>query len=116
MTVTSIFDRNSLLDRVGNDEEIIARVMRMFIEGTPAELNSVKEFIERNNALEAGLAAHKIKGSANMLSCQTLSGVATAMEKAGRGGDLQFLRRSLPDLEKAFAQVRNIFIAELGDG
>ena len=116
LIVTPIFDRKALLARVGDDKEILARVMQMFIEGTPPELSSIKELIEQGNAAGAGQIAHKIKGSSTMLSCPTLNGVAAAMEEAGRAGDLQLLRSSLPDLEKAVEQVCNLFTDSLGDG
>jgi PAS domain S-box-containing protein len=109
MSVSAIFDRKVLLARLDNDEEILARLMRMFMESGAADLAALKEQIEQDNAPAAGRTAHKLKGCAATLSCPTLQTTALVMEKAGKAGDLPALRRGIPDLAQAFEQVREVF-------
>ncbi|NTV14548.1 MAG: response regulator [Desulfobulbaceae bacterium] len=112
----AIFDRKAVLARLANDEVVLARVMRMFIEAAPTELVALKSLIAKSEAKAAGQMGHKIKGSAAMLSCHTLEAAAFALEKAGKAGDLIALRAGLPALEKALEQVRELFSNSLASG
>jgi len=113
---SAVFDRESILDRVNYDEQVLAQVMRLFIQEAPGELEKLRAFISQGRAEEAGQKAHRIKGSAAMLSCPTLTQVAADMEKAGKADDLAALEGALPALDAAFSQVRDLFTAELAAG
>jgi HPt (histidine-containing phosphotransfer) domain-containing protein len=109
LSVATVFDRQALLDRLGNNEEALVRVMRVFVEATPADLVALQDLIVQGNTTEAWRVAHKIKGSAAICNCPTLNAMALAMEMAGKANDLTALRSGLPDLEKAFSQVLDLF-------
>ena len=58
--------------------------------------------MEENGSAPGG--AHSLKSSAANVGAQQLQEVASELESAASGGDLQRVRDLIPNLERAFAQ------------
>jgi len=101
-----IFDRAALLDRLMDDEELVETIIAGFLDDMPGQIEALKSFVENGQAEQAGAQAHKIKGAAGNVAAQALQEAAHAMERAGRAGDGESLRRLLPEVEERFLQLK----------
>ena len=105
------FDKSSLLDRLCGDEELAREIVGIFLEDSPQQIASLKDALERNDAEGVRLYAHSLKGSSGNVAAQALHAVALQLEQAGRSGDLPKAAALLPELEQAFAHLREELIA-----
>jgi len=101
-----IFDFSVLVARLDMDENVARRALSTFLESVPAVFKELKEEIALSHASAAWRLAHRIKGTAAMITGTALSSVAFEMEKAGKSGDVESLDILLPELEKQFAMLK----------
>lgn len=99
---SAIFNFDLLWDRFGMNDEVARRSLTSFLQSLPVVLKELKGQIAMNDADAAWRLAHRIKGTAAMVTGTALSVVAFAMEKAGKAGDLEALNTLLPELERQF--------------
>lgn len=102
-----VFDRAGFADRMMNDEEFMQDVARAFLLDMPGQIADLRNQIERGDAREAGRRAHQIKGAAANVGGEAMRGVATAMEDAGRDGDLEPMLAAIDELERQFVSLGN---------
>jgi signal transduction histidine kinase/CheY-like chemotaxis protein len=82
-------DRESLLNRLGGDEELLQDVLRIFLEDAPAQISALEQAILARDAERIRVAAHALKGAAGNLSAPALFDATRAMEQFGASGDVQ---------------------------
>jgi two-component system sensor histidine kinase/response regulator len=102
----SVFDHDSLLARMGDDNALVVLVIHSFLDDIPLQLKTLQAACTAGDAEGAGAQAHKIKGAAANVGAMRLSRQAYVMEKAGKAGDLDALMADLPDLLDGFQQVK----------
>ncbi|MEI6260134.1 MAG: Hpt domain-containing protein [Deltaproteobacteria bacterium] len=73
-----------------------------FLVEMPKQLMLMKEFVERGQAKQAGVQAHKIRGAAGNIGSPALQEIAHAMEQAGTAEEINLLRTLMPEMEKQF--------------
>ena len=78
-------DRESVLRRLGGDEQLFADVVRYFREDAPPLLQSLREAVAREDAEQIARSAHSLKGLAANIGAQPLADAAQAVERAGHG-------------------------------
>ena len=81
-------DREEMLERLGGDEELVADVIRLFLEDTPQRLASIKAAVDRRNADQIRTTAHTLKGTAANVSAPGLLAAAGVLERLGAEGRL----------------------------
>jgi two-component system, sensor histidine kinase and response regulator len=79
----AVFDREELLDRLGGDGEVLAEVVRLFLEDCPARLAALQAAVSARHAEGIRAAAHALKGAAGNLSAGRVSAAAAALEEIG---------------------------------
>ena len=82
------FDRQDLLTRVGDDEEVAREIIGMFIEDAPEQLASIKDALEQKDSDAVRTCAHTLKGAAGSVGATRCMEVALGIEQAGRNADL----------------------------
>ncbi len=101
-SASKIFDRENLLDRLGNDEVLCRKILDMFLQDVPGIIEKLKTAVNDNDAEQTRMEAHTIKGmSANMGACR-LNEAASEMETAGEEGELDKVRSLMGKLEQEF--------------
>ena len=85
---TPVFDRDELLARLINNEDLANRVVRVFQVEMPPHMASLEAAVEARDGERIALCAHSIKGAAANISGNALSGRAGQMERAARSGDI----------------------------
>jgi two-component system, sensor histidine kinase and response regulator len=77
------FDRQALLDRVAGDQELMAEVIRIFLEDCPVQLAAIRLAVEDKGPAAIRIAAHALKGAAGNLSADRLFEAAGLLEGIG---------------------------------
>ena len=105
-----VFDLDGLLARVGGDRELMADIVRLFLEDYPGRLANVAAAIEAGDANALRVAAHALKGAAGNLGAVVVYEEASALEQIGADGHLDAARgvweRLQLDVEAFVAAVR----------
>jgi len=106
---TVVFDRNGLLARVSGDRELMAEIVRLFLEDYPVRLSKIRAAIDANDANALRVAAHALKGAAGNLGAVAVYEATSALEQIGADGHLDAARgvweRLLADVDTFVADV-----------
>ena len=94
-----VFDRRSALDRVGDDEEVLAEVISLFLQDIPCQMNDIRSAIREGDPKHLESAAHRLKGSASCLGGESTAAAAMRLEALGKKGELSGATEGLAELE-----------------
>jgi HPt (histidine-containing phosphotransfer) domain-containing protein len=75
-----LFDREKLLERVGNDTEFVEQLMSLYIKQLGQILLSLQEAVDLEDKTLALALAHKIKGSSVTICCTLIAQKALQLE------------------------------------
>jgi two-component system sensor histidine kinase/response regulator len=107
---TVVFDADALLARVGGDRELMADVVRLFLEDYPDRLANIAAAIDARDANALRVAAHALKGAAGNLGAVAVYEATSALEQIGADGHLDAARgvweRLLSDVDAFVAEIR----------
>jgi len=109
------FDQAALLERVEGDQELLAEIVKLFLEDTPRLMGTMHEALQNGDMILLERSAHSMKGSAGNLSANFAATAAMQLEKNAKKGDAESSRASLSNLEAALAQLLPM-LAELSQG
>jgi CheY-like chemotaxis protein len=105
-------DRASALQRLGGDEELLADVIRIFLEDCPKQLAAIKAAVDAREASEIRSTAHALKGAASNLSAISLFEAAQVMERLGAESRLDAAQAAWRHLSAQAANVMDVLRAE----
>jgi PAS domain S-box-containing protein len=100
-TMQPPYDRAAALERAAGDAELLAQIIEIYLQETPALLEQLGAFLDAGDAQQAFRSAHTIKGSSANLSAGEVTDAARAVELAARLGDLAAARAAYPRLQSA---------------
>jgi HPt (histidine-containing phosphotransfer) domain-containing protein len=80
-------------------------LIELFIQTSPADLQAVAAGLERGDARQVFLYAHKLKGSASVFHAGPLEQLCKEIEILGRSEALDQARLRLPALEEELTRV-----------
>jgi PAS domain S-box-containing protein len=95
-----IFDKDGLFERIMGDESLARRLIAIFLKDIPKQIDALRDAVNRSEAYDAVLCAHRIKGASANLGGMALYTVAARMEEAGNMGKLHEIVSLMPELEK----------------
>lgn len=75
-----IFDLSNLKKMVG-DQEVVNRLMKIFLESTPVMLEGLNEGLRNNNYENVAFYAHKMKSSIDILKIKDLDVIVRKIEE-----------------------------------
>jgi len=96
--------RESIVDLVGGNPALLARVREAFSRQTPELLDAIRDSLARSDADALGRAAHKLKGSLSYFPGNAML-VARDIESAAKSSDFERARSLMPELERMIAQL-----------
>jgi two-component system, sensor histidine kinase and response regulator len=110
------FDRGELLQRLSGDEDLLADVVKMFVEDCPRRIEAIKAGVARGDAAQIRSEAHALKGAAGNLSAGGVSAAARAVEAAAAEGRLEAIgescQRLIAEADRLLALLRRTFLCE----
>ncbi len=101
-----VFDHAELVSRMVDDKELARQIVDIFLDDTPRQIAALKDYIKSGDAAAVGRQAHSIKGASANVCGEALRAVAFEMEKAGKAGSMSDVLVYLPELERAFDQLK----------
>jgi len=97
-----VFDRQTLLDRLLGDRELVKEICAGYLEEMPEQLQRLRQAVDRNDGDLVGKMSHTMKGAAANVGAMALSAAALKMEKTARGGRPEQMALLLPEMERHF--------------
>jgi CheY-like chemotaxis protein/HPt (histidine-containing phosphotransfer) domain-containing protein len=105
-----VYDREGMLDRVLQDEELAQILVAVFLEDTPVQIDILRRCLAECDAGGTERQAHSLKTAAAYVGGVVLSTLACEMEKAASAGDLDSVAARLPDLELQFLMLKGAIL------
>ena len=99
-------DPEALKSILGSDDPaLITEFYADFLHTAKATVSEIDAAYGRRSAKELGALAHKLKSSARTVGAHALAEHCATLERAGGAEDWRELERSMPALDRSFAQV-----------
>jgi HPt (histidine-containing phosphotransfer) domain-containing protein len=83
-----IFDKNSFLERLLDDEDLAREIIKEFLEDSLSQIDTIKKALSNNNPKLVHRQAHSLKGAAANVSATALKKLAYQIEIASKTGDM----------------------------
>lgn len=93
-----LFDRESALARVGDDEDLLSELVRIFLDDYPNSLREMQEALAQGNSKLLERAAHSLKGAVANFGAEDVVKEAFELERLGRSGNLSHANSNLQRL------------------
>ena len=103
------FDREELMDRIGNDQTIYDSTVRFFKSHVADLLVEAKTAVDNKNQHDICNIAHTIKGVTANMSAKEMSETALALENAGRENQMDQASIVLDQLNAQFKSIKECF-------
>jgi HPt (histidine-containing phosphotransfer) domain-containing protein len=110
-----VFDAAAALERVEGDTELLAELVRLFLDEFPAQRAAIRQAIDAGDARALVAAAHTLKGSVGVLGARAAAEAAWALERVGREGDLTGVEAAWDTLERATRALEDALAAGAGN-
>ena len=93
-----IFDKEALLRRSMDDEELMLQIIQAFIDTMDADIGKLHQVIKDQTGADIKNQAHKIKGGSANAGAMALHFIARDLEMAGKAGDYVVAEQLFADL------------------
>jgi len=105
ISALAIWDRQDVLKRVMDDEELLLTVVEIFLDDIPNNTASLEQAIAVKDYPLIKRVAHGIKGSAANLSCMQLQELALQVENAAKAENIAKIVSVFSDLSQVNKQL-----------
>ncbi|HLW99512.1 MAG TPA: response regulator [Candidatus Acidoferrales bacterium] len=105
------FDKMELRERLQGNDELIADLVRLFLDDTPNQLQEIRAALEAGAAARLENAAHSLKGSAASLGAKALATMARKLEVRGGRGEMDGAKLDFADLIGEWEKLRPELVA-----
>ncbi len=102
----NIFDKSTLLERLGNDEEIYTEVIQLFLEDMPLEIEVLQQAFANNDTTLVKRQAHTIKGVAANVGAKVLQETAFQIENNVKENERIQNDKMLTRIKEDFGKVK----------
>lgn len=100
------FDAAVALERCMNSPEMLQEMISFMQSEADSLLSAMHESLDKKDVVEAGRAAHKLKGTVVYLGAQPAKDAAQAVESAARAGDLALAAEAVAELERQISLLK----------
>jgi len=97
-----VFDVEQLMQITMNDDDLAKEIVKIYIEETLENLQKLRSAIEDENAADARLHSHSIKGASANVGADIIQAKAAQAEMAAKSGDLNTVKDLIVTLEEAY--------------
>jgi two-component system, sensor histidine kinase and response regulator len=102
-----VFDEKDMLDRFAGDRPFAGRILKVFLEDFPSQLNNLKKRLDSADGPGTAMQAHALKGAAAAVSAGELRALAQAIERAGKTGNLDDCGDLLRSAAREFERLKH---------
>jgi HPt (histidine-containing phosphotransfer) domain-containing protein len=82
------YDRQSILENLGGDEELLAEIAGMFFAEAKTGVRAIRSAIDKADAKALHSAAHSLKGAVSNFAADRATAAAAALEQCGKLANL----------------------------
>ncbi|HEX2956002.1 MAG TPA: response regulator, partial [Chitinispirillaceae bacterium] len=97
-----IWNKDAMLNRLMNDQELARTVLDGFIKDIPDQIDKLELLFQKSDLPSVGRQAHSIKGAATNIGGEKLQQIAYELELEGKYGNLETARINLEELKREF--------------
>ncbi|MDN4503696.1 Hpt domain-containing protein [Alteromonadaceae bacterium BrNp21-10] len=108
-----IWDKSGALSRLAGNEELLKKVMVLFLQQIPEDIAKLQQAIENEQYDQVASTAHSIKGVAGNLGANALLNNAAQMQQLAQQHKLQELSDLLAQIRVDEVHIRERFTAYL---
>jgi CheY-like chemotaxis protein/HPt (histidine-containing phosphotransfer) domain-containing protein len=108
-----VFDRAACLNRLGGDEELMQRIIRVFLDDAKQQVANLAEALTLADSAEVCRLAHKLNGAAGSMGATALHELAAKLEDAARDQASERLMELGAPLSLTFQTLKRVLEAEL---
>ncbi len=105
-----ILDRESLLERVEGDFELLTEMIGLFQEDCPRLLAAIREAVSRQDAQMLERAAHTLKGSVSNFAAPAATAAALRLEQIARDAKLAEAADACAALEAEMERLKPVLV------
>ncbi len=105
-TDLKLFDRTAFLERINGNVDLMQRVIKVYIEKTPEQLQELKEALRDGDAARIRLLGHAVKGASANIEAPLLKETAYKIECAGKSADLSEVEPLISSFEEIFSRLK----------
>jgi signal transduction histidine kinase/DNA-binding response OmpR family regulator len=103
-----VFDRDTVIERFGGDEEILVEALEVFLDDVPQQLASLRDCLANGDTEAFGRGGHSLKGAAGSVGALRIRDVGFQMEQAGGSGDLSEAAALVERASEAFEEFKTV--------
>lgn len=103
----TIFNKEEILEKLGDDEEFLKELAEIFIESYPEQMSNIEEAINNNDNNLLFEAAHTLKGAISNFGKNTAYEMAFKLETIGKEGKMDEAEKNHRVLVKEIEQLVN---------
>ena len=100
-----IFDRETMLERLGGDDELLGEVVELFSEECPGMIAALRSAISAQNSKAMQLAAHSLKGALLNIAADSAAEVACKLEDLADEAQFDGTESLFAELTQALEQL-----------
>jgi PAS domain S-box-containing protein len=100
------FDKADLRERVQGNDELMAELVRLFLDDAPHQVKEIHAAMEANATARLENAAHSLRGSAASLGAKGLAAAARKLEMRGREARLTGAELDLAELNGEWERLK----------
>ena len=101
----SVFARETLLEQLDGDEDLLQNLIALFNQDTPIILDSIRDAIAHRDSVGLERAAHKLLSSLGAVGAEAARVLALRLEEQGRLGNFEELEERFANLEREIDKV-----------
>ena len=109
---TSLFNPSVLMEMLHGDEEMIASILKVFVEDTTVQLQALKQALDLGDNEKVRSRAHSLKGAAGNIGAKRMQSLAAQIEIAGRETNLTEAEDLIASLLEQFEELKAILKEE----
>jgi HPt (histidine-containing phosphotransfer) domain-containing protein len=111
---SSGYDRVSVIERLGGDEELFLTVAHMYVQDSPSYRQALQSAVEATDVAALAREAHTVKGLFSTFSCEPLALLARDVENLAKEGRFEEAAARVPQVSAAIDELAALLGAELG--
>jgi len=108
-----VFDRVACLDRLGGDENLLQRIIKVFLDDAQLQINKLTEALAVSDPTQVSRLAHKLNGAAGSIGANALRQLAINLEAAAREQATEPLAAWVAPLRQTFEALKRVLEREL---
>ena len=103
----SVFDREALLTRVADDQNLLREIIELFLAEAPELMQALRASVECRDSSSLERNAHALKGAVGNFGTKGAYEVALKLETMGRSADLSRAPEMLAELETKVSRLES---------